>query len=175
MFCAISGNVPEQPVVSAKGHLYERRLIEKYVAETGKCPITGESLSAEDLKPIVAGRAVKPRTAPAASIPGLLGLFHDEWDALMLETHALRQSLHASRQELSLALYQQDAAARRVGGGGAGRPQHAAVFPFFLSCIAAAAALGSSAAAAHTLPPPHALKPRKPASATHTPTGSSPA
>lgn len=114
MFCAISGNVPEQPVVSAKGHLYERRLIEKYVAETGKCPITGESLSAEDLKPIVAGRAVKPRTAPAASIPGLLGLFHDEWDALMLETHALRQSLHASRQELSLALYQQDAAARVI-------------------------------------------------------------
>jgi len=114
MFCAISGNVPEQPVVSAKGHLYERRLIEKYVAETGKCPLTGEPLSAEDLKPIVAARSVKPRTAPAASIPGLLGLFHDEWDALMLETHALRQSLHASRQELSLALYQQDAAARRA-------------------------------------------------------------
>ena len=41
MFCAISGTVPEQPCVSVKtGHVYERRLVEKYVKETGKCPVT---------------------------------------------------------------------------------------------------------------------------------------
>lgn len=112
MFCAISGTVPEQPVVSKTGVLFERRLIEKYVAETGKCPVTGEALGNDDLTPLKSGKAVKPRTTPATSIPGLLGLFHDEWDALMLETHSLRQSLHTTRQELSHALYQNDAASR---------------------------------------------------------------
>ncbi len=54
MFCAISGTVPEQPVVSKAGVLFERRLVEKYVRETGKCPITGEALSVDDLLPIKA-------------------------------------------------------------------------------------------------------------------------
>lgn len=36
MFCAISGNVPEQPVVNKKtGHLFEKKLVEKYIQETG--------------------------------------------------------------------------------------------------------------------------------------------
>ncbi len=115
MFCAISGNVPEEPVVSkASGHVFEKRLIEKYVQETGKCPVTQAELSLDDLLPLAAAKAVKPRATPATSIPGLLGLFHDEWDALMLETHTLRQGLHASRQELSHALYQHDAACRVI-------------------------------------------------------------
>mmetsp|Transcript_13631 Transcript_13631/g.29224 ORF Transcript_13631/g.29224 Transcript_13631/m.29224 type:complete len:512 (-) Transcript_13631:704-2239(-) len=115
MFCAVSGNVPEQPVVSSKsGHLFERHLVEKYVKETGKCPVTGESLSLDDLLPLKTNKAVKPRAAPAASIPGLLGMFHDEWDALMLETHSLRQNMHTVRQELSHALYQHDAACRVI-------------------------------------------------------------
>lgn len=112
MFCAISGTVPEQPVVSKTGLVFEKRLIDKYVQETNKCPITGEPMSQEDLLIVKSNKAVKPRTTPATSIPGLLSLFHDEWDALMLETHTLRQSLHSVRQELSHALYQNDAACR---------------------------------------------------------------
>jgi pre-mRNA-processing factor 19 len=115
MFCAVSGSVPEAPVVSTKsGHVFERSVAEKYVKETGKDPVTGEPLAVEDLLPLKANKAVKPRTAAAASIPGLLGLFHDEWDALMLETHTLRQNLHTVRQELSHALYQHDAACRVI-------------------------------------------------------------
>jgi pre-mRNA-processing factor 19 len=36
MFCAISGSVPNEPVVNKKsGHLFERKLVEKYIQETG--------------------------------------------------------------------------------------------------------------------------------------------
>ena len=59
-------------------------------------------------------KAVKPRPPTATSLPGLLNLMHNEWDALMLETYQLRKTLDSSRQELSHALYQQDAACRVI-------------------------------------------------------------
>uniref|UniRef100_A0A0C9S5X1 Pre-mRNA-processing factor 19 n=1 Tax=Wollemia nobilis TaxID=56998 RepID=A0A0C9S5X1_9CONI len=115
MFCAISGVTPEEPVVSKRsGLLFEKRLIEKHIAEYGICPITGESLSADDLVPIKTSKAVKPRPLHAASIPGMLGLFQNEWDAVMLSNYALEQQLSTARQELSHALYQHDAACRVI-------------------------------------------------------------
>lgn len=58
MFCAISGEPPSVPVLSIKsGHLYEKRLILKYLSENaGKDPITGEELDAErDLVDVKSG------------------------------------------------------------------------------------------------------------------------
>lgn len=50
----VSGEIPEEPVVSTKsGHVFERRLIEKYLSDDSKCPVTGETLTVEDLKQIV--------------------------------------------------------------------------------------------------------------------------
>ncbi|MCO5556259.1 hypothetical protein L7F22_009805 [Adiantum nelumboides] len=78
MFCAISGTTPEEPVVSRpSGLLFERRLIEKHIAEYGTCPVTKESLSNEDLIPVKINKAVKPRPLQAASIPGMLSLFQN--------------------------------------------------------------------------------------------------
>ncbi|KAK9804685.1 hypothetical protein WJX72_000013 [[Myrmecia] bisecta] len=115
MFCSISGNVPEDPVINkSTGQLYERRLVEKYVQENGKDPISGQPLDLDDLVSIKTSKTVKPRPSPATSIPGILGLFHNEWDALMLETHQLRQAYNTTRQELSHALYQHDAAIRVI-------------------------------------------------------------
>lgn len=115
MNCSISGEVPEEPVVSKKsGLLFEKRLIERHIQEYGKCPITNEELSMDDIVPIKTGKIVKPRPVQAASIPGMLGMFQNEWDGLMLSNFALEKQLHTARQELSHALYQHDAACRVI-------------------------------------------------------------
>ncbi|KAF9604849.1 hypothetical protein IFM89_010524 [Coptis chinensis] len=115
MICAISGEVPEEPVVSKNsGLLFERRLIEHHIKDYGKCPVTGEPLSMDEIVPVKTNKVVKPRPLHAASIPGLLGIFQNEWDALMLSHFAVEQQLHTARQELSHALYQHDAACRVI-------------------------------------------------------------
>ncbi|KAF5392480.1 hypothetical protein D9757_002203 [Collybiopsis confluens] len=115
-FCAISGEPPQEPVVSTKsGKVYERRLIVKYINENGTDPITGEKLEASDLIEIKASpETVPPRPPSQSSIPALLQTLQNEWDALVLETFALKQQYNSTRQELSYALYAQDAASRVV-------------------------------------------------------------
>lgn len=115
MFCALSGQPPEHPVVSAKsGLLFERSPVEKYIELNGKCPVTGEELSVEDLIVVKSDPTVKPRPITATSIPGMLQLFQNEWDAVMLESFQLKQHLEQVRQELSQTLYQHDAACRVI-------------------------------------------------------------
>ena len=76
--------------------------------------MTKESLSVDDLIELKAQKWVNPRPEATMSVPGLLSAFHNEWDALMLETHTLRKELQTTRQELSHALYQHDAACRVI-------------------------------------------------------------
>eukprot|EP01062_Namystynia_karyoxenos_P024651 TRINITY_DN19631_c0_g1_i1.p1 TRINITY_DN19631_c0_g1~~TRINITY_DN19631_c0_g1_i1.p1 ORF type:complete len:544 (+),score=170.68 TRINITY_DN19631_c0_g1_i1:83-1633(+) len=115
VLCCISGVPPEEPVVSRKtGHVFERRLIEKHLVDTQKCPVTDEDLAASDLLPIKVSPAPKPRPATAQSIPGMLAAFQNEWDAVMLESYQLKKQLDTARQELSHALYQHDAACRVI-------------------------------------------------------------
>lgn len=61
-FCGISGEPPQDPVVSSKsGHVYERRLIQKYITESGTDPLTGEKLEENDLITIKASTCIYPR------------------------------------------------------------------------------------------------------------------
>ncbi|KAJ7462812.1 WD40-repeat-containing domain protein [Mycena galericulata] len=115
-FCALSGEPPQEPVVSVKsGKVYERRLILKYITENGTDPITGDKLEESDLVLIKASPGTAaPRPPTQTSIPALLRTLQDEWDALVLETFALKQQYNSTRQELSYALYNQDAANRVV-------------------------------------------------------------
>ncbi|KAG7379834.1 Pre-mRNA-processing factor 19 [Phytophthora pseudosyringae] len=123
MLCSLSGQVPVEPVVSLKsGHVFEKRLLLKYLAQNQqRCPVTGEELDADtDLLAVQAATrsaaGAKPAAfAPeAASVPQLLATFQNEWDAVMLEAFTLKQHLEQTRQELSHALYQHDAACRVI-------------------------------------------------------------
>ena len=47
---SVSNEVPEQAVISpVSGHIYEKRLIEKYIKENGSDPMNGEKLGLEML------------------------------------------------------------------------------------------------------------------------------
>ncbi|PLW18773.1 hypothetical protein PCANC_10923 [Puccinia coronata f. sp. avenae] len=117
MFCAISGVSPLHPVVSVKsGYVYERSLIEKYLKENdGKDPITGETVALSeliDVKTVPSAPAPPPRAPNLSSVPSLLVTLQNEWDANMLECYELRKQNASLRQELSHALYKEDASMR---------------------------------------------------------------
>jgi pre-mRNA-processing factor 19 len=68
----------------------------------------------EDLIDLKSPNVVYPRPPQMTSIPAMLSLFQNEWDALALQTYTLQQNLHQARQELSTALYENDAAVRVI-------------------------------------------------------------
>jgi len=49
-YCSITGEPCEVPVVSKKtGHVFEKRVIEKYIDANGNDPVTNQQLSKDDL------------------------------------------------------------------------------------------------------------------------------
>lgn len=94
--------------------MFEKRLIEAYIAEHHKDPVNGEELEVSDLIDLKSSRIVTPRPPTLTSIPSLLSTFQNEWDALALETFTIKQQLNQTRQELATALYQHDAAVRVI-------------------------------------------------------------
>ncbi|CCW63598.1 unnamed protein product [Phytomonas sp. EM1] len=119
MLCAISNRVPQNPVITKRGGcLFERSLIEKYIDEYSRCPVTGEPLTREDLLPVRGGTAGggggTPPILGACSVLELLERMRIEWDAVMLEQYSFRLKLAQMEQELAHALQQYEAACRVI-------------------------------------------------------------
>ncbi|NXM65557.1 PRP19 factor, partial [Serilophus lunatus] len=80
LICSISNEVPEHPCVSpVSNHVYERRLIEKYIAENGTDPVNNQPLSEEQLIDIKVAHPIRPKPPSATSIPAILKALQDEW------------------------------------------------------------------------------------------------
>jgi len=114
--CVVTGEIPAEPVISKKsGHVFEKKIIEKIIKAENKCPVTGEDLAMDDLVSLqTSEKFVQARPPNDTSIPNLLKVFQNEWDALMLESFKIKKHLRDVRQELSHALYQHDAACRVI-------------------------------------------------------------
>lgn len=117
MICSISGQPVKEAVVSPKsGAIFEKKNIINYITTSGTDPLTDEPLTEDELIAIKTSEnltTVLPPHSPSSSntsIPALLSTFQNEWDALVLEVFTLRKQLNRAREELSIALYKQDAA-----------------------------------------------------------------
>ena len=100
--CAISGRVPQNPVfATSSGYIFEKDLIMKVLEDSDECPISGTKMAKTDLIELKENKAVPPRPTTASSVPGLLHLFQEEWDATMNESSQLKMQLETTRQHLS--------------------------------------------------------------------------
>ena len=114
LVCSISGYTPEEPVISKDGYIFERRLIEQVISETGRCPITRSDLSLNDLRPILQSNSNKAIPIDSASLPGIIQSLEQEWNRLMVDSYNIKAELHAVKEELATALYEQEATTRIV-------------------------------------------------------------
>ncbi|KIW20981.1 hypothetical protein PV08_01560 [Exophiala spinifera] len=100
--------------LTISGNVYEKRLIEAFISENGTEPTTGAALTTEDLLEIKTQPNVTPRPPQMTSVPAMLSMFQNEWDSMALQVYKLQQDLKEARRELSVAMYQQDAARRVI-------------------------------------------------------------
>ncbi|XP_049848255.1 pre-mRNA-processing factor 19-like [Schistocerca gregaria] len=127
LICSLSSEPCREPVTTKNGHIFERRLIEKYIQNSGTDPITNQPLTTEDLivlKVDPSPDTLKPREPGAQGIPGIIQSLQSEWDALMLEMFNLRQEHMRVRKQLAHYLYQHDAACRVIARISSERDQY---------------------------------------------------
>lgn len=116
MHYTVSGEVPEVPVLSPKsGSIFEKRLIVQYILDNQKDPINNEPLEVDELIEVKTPQEViAPKVPAATSIPQLLISLQNEWDSTALELFNLKKEYQDLKQQLSTALYQNDAAKRVI-------------------------------------------------------------
>ena len=114
MHCNLSGLPAVDAVVCPCGHVYERRLIAKHLDSYSTCPVSNNPLTLDQLISIQSSIIIPPRNQVASSIPAMLTMFQNEWDAMALESFHLKQQLTQTQNELAKANHQYEAACRVI-------------------------------------------------------------
>lgn len=112
--CAISGHPLEDPVISKDGYIFERRLIEAFIGQSGKCPVTGSPLTLGDLRPVVTNHSNKALSTDSISFPELIQAFQAEWERNQIDSYNIKAQLDSLNEELSKCMYQQEASLRLI-------------------------------------------------------------
>ncbi|KAL3934204.1 MAG: hypothetical protein SGBAC_010026 [Bacillariaceae sp.] len=120
--CEISGEslatTTDEVVVTPSGHTCIKRLLLAKLSENGGMDpfeqMQERPLSEDQLITLSRRASIPPPRVHATSLPNLLQQMQKEYDALVLELFDTRRALEDTRQELSQALYQNDAAVRVV-------------------------------------------------------------
>ncbi|CAJ1934815.1 unnamed protein product [Cylindrotheca closterium] len=122
LICEISGeslaSTTEEIVVTPSGHTCIKRLLLAKLSENGGVDpfeqVQERPLSEDQLVTLSKKASIPPPRVHPTSLPNLLQQMQKEYDALVLELFDTRKALEDTRQELSQALYQNDAAVRVV-------------------------------------------------------------
>jgi len=112
--CALSGEAltAGDAVATPSGHICSKRLLKNRLIESGGLdPFTNSPLSVDDLLDLKTEAKVAPKST---SFGQMLKDIQEEHDSVVLELMDTRQALQETRQELSQALYQVDAAVRVI-------------------------------------------------------------
>ena len=113
--CSLTGNVVEEPVVSKlTGHIYEKNIIEKYISNFAKCPITQNSMTINDLIKVNTQNFTRPKFIKENSIGGLFSDLQNGMQNLLAETCDIKKQVDNGREELTHSLYQYDASLRVI-------------------------------------------------------------
>lgn len=113
--CTLSGLPLLSPVFCVKtGQVYEQAVIFHHIETTGRCPITNEPICINDCVPLQPSSG-KTSLSDLNTVPSIITSIDEEWNDLLLETYKIKHQNEELKQELSLALYQYDAACRTIG------------------------------------------------------------
>jgi len=121
--CALSGETPPtDPVITPSGYICSKKVLFSKLAENGgRDPFSNTSLDAQSV--IVVKDNINessrnmiqpPRFPRCTSIGGILHQLKSSYDAILLELYDTRRALEETRRELTVALYQNDAAVRVI-------------------------------------------------------------
>ena len=126
MICELSGEPllgKDDVVVTPSGHVCFKKLLLSKLADNGgtdpfvsdqKVPLNEDDLITLQPKNNKDAIVMPPRPTATTSIKSVLELLGEEYQNLVLELFDTRKALESTRQELSQALYQNDAAVRVV-------------------------------------------------------------
>jgi pre-mRNA-processing factor 19 len=121
--CSLSGLPATKAVVTPSGHICSFSLLLTKLSENGGIdpfdPDAKRSLDESDLIHLAdntnaSSQILPPRPPSTTSLPSILTILQQEFDAVLLELYDTRKALEETRRELSTALYQNDAAVRVI-------------------------------------------------------------